>query len=93
MAAASGLSAIAAGVVVAVYFSVRTDPLAADLAAAETESMSSLIERVRSPGGTTTAAFDCLDAADVRGIFAKAIQAANQRSSELAEVANEGSNQ
>ena len=71
---------------------VETARGATALAAAETESMSSLIERVRSPGGTTTAAFDCLDAADVRGIFAKAIQAANRRSSELAEVANEGSN-
>jgi len=71
---------------------VETARGATALAAAETESMSSLIERVRSPGGTTTAAFDCLDAADVRGIFAKAIQAANQRSSELAEVPNEGSN-
>ena len=71
---------------------VETARGASALAATETESMSSLIERVRSPGGTTTAAFDCLDAADVRGIFAKAIQAANQRSSELAEVANEGSN-
>ena len=70
---------------------VETARGATALAAAETESMSSLIERVRSPGGTTTAAFDCLDAADVRGIFAKAIEAANKRSSELAEVANEGS--
>ena len=70
---------------------VETARGATALASAETESMSSLIERVRSPGGTTTAAFDCLDAADVRGIFAKAIEAANKRSSELAEVANKGS--
>ena len=88
-------SAIAFGIdpQVARSLAVETARGATALAAAETESMSSLIERVRSPGGTTTAAFDCLDAADVRGIFAKAIQAANQRSSELAEVANEGSNQ
>ena len=72
---------------------VETARGATALASAETESMSSLIERVRSPGGTTTAAFDCLDAADVRGIFAKAIEAANKRSSELAEVANKGSKQ
>ena len=72
---------------------VETARGATALAAAETESMSSLIERVRSPGGTTTAAFDCLDAADVRGIFANAIQSAKQRSGELAKVANEGSNQ
>ncbi len=70
---------------------VETARGATALASAETESMSSLIERVRSPGGTTTAAFDCLDAADVRGIFAKAIAAAKKRSSELAKVANKGS--
>ena len=69
---------------------VETARGATALAAAETESMSSLIERVRSPGGTTTAAFDCLDAADVRGIFARAIEAANKRSGELAELAKEG---
>jgi pyrroline-5-carboxylate reductase len=50
--------------------------------------MSSLIERVRSPGGTTTAAFDYLDAAEVRGIFAKAIEAARDRAAALAEEAN-----
>jgi pyrroline-5-carboxylate reductase len=49
--------------------------------------MPSLIERVRSPGGTTTAAFDCLDAADVRGILAAAIDAAKKRSAELAKDA------
>ena len=54
-------------------------------AAAETESMSSLIERVRSPGGTTTAAFEVLDAADARGIFSEAIDAAERRAAELAE--------
>ena len=63
---------------------VETARGATSLAAAETESMSSLIERVRSPGGTTTAAFECLDAADVRGIFAAAIDAAEQRAAELA---------
>jgi pyrroline-5-carboxylate reductase len=46
--------------------------------------MSVLIDRVRSPGGTTTAAFEQLDAADVRGIFDAAIRAANARSIELA---------
>ena len=63
---------------------VETARGATSLAAAETESMSSLIERVRSPGGTTTAAFDCLDAADVRGILAAAIDAAEKRAAELA---------
>ena len=67
---------------------VETARGATALAAAETESMSSLIERVRSPGGTTTAAFNCLDAADVRGIFAKAIEAARDRAAALAEEAN-----
>jgi len=67
---------------------VETARGATALAAAETESMSSLIERVRSPGGTTTAAFDCLDAAEVRGIFAKAIEAARDRSAALAKEAD-----
>jgi len=66
---------------------VETARGATSLAAAETESMPSLIERVRSPGGTTTAAFDCLDAADVRGILAAAIDAAKKRSAELAKAA------
>jgi pyrroline-5-carboxylate reductase len=63
---------------------VETARGATSLASAETESMSSLIERVRSPGGTTTAAFELLDAADVRGIFAAAIKAAERRAAELA---------
>lgn len=66
---------------------VETARGATSLAAAETESMSSLIERVRSPGGTTTAAFECLDAADVRGILATAIDAAEKRAAELAKDA------
>jgi pyrroline-5-carboxylate reductase len=57
---------------------------AASLAIAEKESMTSLIERVRSPGGTTTAAFECLDAANVRAIFASAIEAARDRAAALA---------
>ncbi len=67
---------------------VETARGATALASAEAESMSSLIERVRSPGGTTTAAFECLDAADVRGIFASAIEAARDRAATLAEEAN-----
>lgn len=67
---------------------VETARGATALAAAETESMSSMIERVRSPGGTTTAAFECLDAADVRGIFARAIEAARERAVQLADAAN-----
>ncbi len=67
---------------------VETARGATSLASAETESMSSLIERVRSPGGTTTAAFELLDEADVRGIFAAAIDAAERRAAELAKEAS-----
>jgi pyrroline-5-carboxylate reductase len=68
---------------------VETARGATALAAAETESMSSLIDRVRSPGGTTTAAFEYLDAMDARGIFSNAIDAAEKRAAELAEVASQ----
>lgn len=68
---------------------VETARGAATLAAAEAESMATLIERVRSPGGTTTAAFERLDAADVRGIFNDAIEAARNRSIELAQKADD----
>ncbi|MEX2496546.1 MAG: pyrroline-5-carboxylate reductase [Woeseia sp.] len=60
---------------------------ASALALAETEPMSSLIDRVRSPGGTTTAAFERLEAADVRAIFGSAIKAARDRAEALAEEA------
>lgn len=66
---------------------VETARGATSLASAETESMSSLIERVRSPGGTTTAAFQVLDEADVRGIFLAAMDAAERRAADLAEEA------
>lgn len=68
---------------------VETARGATALAAAETESMSKLIERVRSPGGTTTAAFEYLDGKDARGIFATAIDEAEKRAAELAKVASE----
>jgi pyrroline-5-carboxylate reductase len=68
---------------------VETARGAATVAAAEAESMSSLIERVRSPGGTTTAAFERLDAANVRAIFDDAIEAAKNRSVELSNKADE----
>jgi pyrroline-5-carboxylate reductase len=67
---------------------VETARGATSLAAAETESMSMLIDRVRSPGGTTTAAFEVLDARDARGIFADAIDAAEKRATELAKEAD-----
>ncbi len=68
---------------------VETARGATALAAAETESMSTLIERVRSPGGTTTAAFEHLDDKDARGIFATAIDEAERRAAELANEASQ----
>jgi len=70
---------------------VETARGATSLAAAETESMASLIERVRSPGGTTTAAFETLDRKDARGIFQAAIRAAEKRAAELARDADSSS--
>ncbi len=64
---------------------VETARGASALAAAETESMGAMIERVRSPGGTTQAAFDSLDRDNVRGIFARAIEAARDRAIRLSE--------
>jgi len=66
---------------------VQTARGASALAAAEKEPIPALIDRVRSPGGTTTAAFECLDAAGVRGIFADAITSACDRAKSLAEEA------
>lgn len=66
---------------------VQTARGAAALAAAEKEPIPALIDRVRSPGGTTTAAFERLEAAGVRGIFAAAITAARDRARSLAEEA------
>lgn len=66
---------------------VETARGATSLAAAETESMGKLIDRVRSPGGTTTAAFEYLEAHDARGIFAAAIDAAEKRAAALAREA------
>lgn len=57
------------------------------LALAESEPMSSLIDRVSSPGGTTMAAFERLNSAGVRAIFASAIKAARDRAEALAEEA------
>ena len=67
---------------------VETARGATSLAVAETESMSAMIERVRSTGGTTTAAFEHLDATDVRGIFAEAIDLARKRAVELGDATN-----
>ncbi len=68
---------------------VETARGAAALAANEDASMDDLIARVRSPGGTTAAALDSLDAADARGIFSAAITAARDRSAELGNPGND----
>ena len=53
------------------------------------ETMDSLIARVRSPGGTTAAAFDYLDDTDFRAIFSAAVVAARDRAVDLADAAHE----
>ena len=68
---------------------IETARGAAELAAGESTEMSDLIARVRSPGGTTAAALDELDAADVRAIFARAITAARDRAVVLADAAHD----
>lgn len=73
---------------VARTLAVETARGATALATVETESMSAMIDRVRSPGGTTTAAFEHLDKSDARGIFAEAIEAARHRAIELGEEAS-----
>ena len=62
---------------------------AAELAASQDEAMDQLISRVRSPGGTTAAALDALDARDVRAIVASAITAARDRAIVLADEAGQ----
>mgnify|MGYP001828743813 CR=1 FL=1 len=56
----------------------------AALAAVSGETMQAMIEHVRSPGGTTAAAFDVFDDENVRDIFASAFRAARDRAVELA---------
>ena len=55
------------------------------LAAVSGEPMEAMIEHVRSPGGTTAAAFEIFDDKKVRDIFAAAFTAARDRAVELAE--------
>jgi pyrroline-5-carboxylate reductase len=68
----------------AIALGIAPDVARTSLAMTEKESMATLIGRVRSPGGTTMAAFERLDAADVRAIFASAIEAARDRAIALA---------
>lgn len=69
---------------------IETARGAGQLASEVNESMASLVERVRSPGGTTEAAFESLDTDDVRAIFARAIRAARDRAVDLARAAENG---
>ena len=62
---------------------------AGEMAEQSGETMDSLIARVRSPGGTTAAAFDFLDETDFRDIFSKAVVAARDRAIHLADQAHE----
>ena len=59
---------------------------AAAVAREESESMEALIARVRSPGGTTAAALDSLDADGIRDIFERALEAARDRAAKLADA-------
>lgn len=68
---------------------VETAKGAAALADAETADLQELIKRVRSPGGTTAAALERFDEANVRAIFAGAIMAARDRAVALADAAHE----
>jgi len=57
---------------------------AAQMANESSDSLAVLREQVTSKGGTTAAALAILDAADLRGIVAGAVAAADRRSAELA---------
>ena len=62
---------------------------AGEMAEQSGETMDSLIARVRSPGGTTAAAFDYLDDTNFRDIFSAAVVAARDRAADLADAAHE----
>ncbi len=68
---------------------VETVSGAAELAKLSDEALSELIERVRSPGGTTAAALDSLERDDIRAIFSRAIGSARDRAVELADQAHD----
>lgn len=61
---------------------------AGEMAEQSGESMDTLIARVRSPGGTTAAAFDYLDGTNFRDIFSAAVTAARDRAVALADQAH-----
>ncbi len=61
---------------------------AGEMAEQSGETMDTLIARVRSPGGTTAAAFDYLDGTNFRDIFSAAVTAARDRAVYLADQAH-----
>lgn len=61
---------------------------AGEMAEQSGETMDTLIARVRSPGGTTAAAFDYIDNTNFRDIFTSAVVAARDRAAELADQAH-----
>ena len=61
---------------------------AGEMAEQSGETMDTLINRVRSPGGTTAAAFDYLDGTNFRDIFSAAVTAARDRAVDLADQAH-----
>lgn len=75
----------------ATQLAVETALGAATLAKTSGDAMDDLIARVRSPGGTTAAALDSLEDSGVRDIFTKALTAARDRASELADQSRENS--
>ncbi len=70
---------------------IETARGAAEIAARSGESISALIDRVRSPGGTTAAALDYIDGTGFRDIFTAAVLAARDRATELADQAHDNS--
>jgi pyrroline-5-carboxylate reductase len=63
---------------------IETARGAGRMAAESAESPAELRQQVTSKGGTTAAALEVLEAADVRGIFARAVAAGAARSTALA---------
>ncbi len=68
--------------------SVQTALGASEVAEGSDASLATLREQVTSPGGTTAAALDELEAAGIRAIFRKALYAARDRSIELGQLAD-----